>query len=173
MTIKQMPYKTELVEPVKFDVSIYPVSALLTATGVQYATAVANATTTYADLFSISTHTYFPYVKGDLAWAYFNISIEVKGGTNLPHCIYKVEAKNSNYGTWVIQSAEVDYTCTTAYVGMRLEGYILITAGTVDNAPLDIRLQFKSDAANGATETVTAKLKNDTVIRLVGSRDVR
>ena len=172
MTIKQMPYKTELVEPVKFDVSIYPVSALLTATGVQYLAEVANATTTYADLFSISTHTYFPYVKGDLAWAYFNISFEVKGGSATPIATYKVEVKNSNYGTWVIQSAEATYQTTTAYVGMRLEGYILITAGTVDNAPLDIRLQFKSDAA-GATETVTMKLKNDTCLRLVGSRDVR
>ena len=44
MTIKQLPYKTQLVEPVKFDVSIYPVSALLTTNGVQYETAATNQT---------------------------------------------------------------------------------------------------------------------------------
>jgi len=172
MTIQNLPYKTELVEPVKFDVSIYPVSALLTATGVQYLATVNNATTTYANLFSISTHTYFPYVKGLLAWAYFNISVEFLGGSGNPIVTYKVETKNSDYGTWVIQSAEETYQCTTASVGMRLEGYILLAAGTIDHAPFDIRLQFKSSSAS-ATYDVTGKLKNDTCIRLIGSREVR
>jgi len=172
MTINSLPPDTKSVDEVKFDVSIYPVSALLTATGVQYATEVANSTTTYADLFSISTHTYFPYVKGRLAWAYFNISFEAKGGSATPIATYKVETKNSKDSTWVIQSAEATYQTTTSYVGMRLEGYILLATGTIDYAPFDIRLQFKSDAA-GATETVTIKLKNDSLIRLVGSRDVR
>ena len=172
MTIQNLPYKTQLVDPVLFDVSIYPVTGLLTTTGVQYATAVANATTTYADLFSISTHDYFPYVKGLLAWVYFNISVEFLGGSATPIATYKIEVKRSDYATWVIQSAEATYQTTTAYVGMRLEGYIALASGTTDYAPLDIRLQFKSDAA-GATETVTAKLKNDSVIRIVGSREVR
>lgn len=171
MTIKQLPYRTQLVEPIKFDISIYPVSALLTTNGVQYETTVTNSTITYADLFSIDTDTYFPAVKGKLAWVYVNLSFEIKGGTNNPHCIYKAEFKKHDATSWTIMSAEEDYTTTTSYVAQRLEGYIDID--TVSKAPFDIRVQFKSDAANGSTETVTAKLKNDTVIRLVGSREVR
>jgi len=171
MTIKQLPFGAQLVDPVKFDVSIYPVAVLLTTNGVQYEAEVANATTTYADLFSIDTDTYFPAVKGKLAWVYVNLSFEIKGGTNLPVASYKAEFKRHDAAGWTLMSAEETYTTTTAYVGKRLEGYIDID--TVNEAPFDIRIQFKSDAANGATETVTARLKNDTVIRLVGSREVR
>ena len=67
-------------------------------------------------------------------------------------------------------SAEETYTTTTDYVGKRLEGYIGIN--TVKKAPFDIRIQFKSDSTDAA-DLVSAKLKNDTLIRLIGSREVR
>ena len=171
MTVKPLPGGVSLIDPIKFDISIYPVAVLLTTTGVQYEAEVANATTTYADLFSIDTDTYFPDIKGKLGWVYVNLSFEIKGGTNLPVATYKAEFKKANASTWTIMSAEETYTTTTAYVGKRLEGYIDID--TVDEAPFDIRVQFKSDATDGTTETVTAKLKNDTIIRLVGSREAR
>lgn len=160
--------------PVKqefFDVSIYPVAELLTTTGVQYETIVTNGTTSYVDLFDFDTDTYFPDLDGTLAWVYVNISFEVKGGTNLPVVTYKIEAKNGDLASWTIMSAEETYTTTTSYVGKRLEGYLLITTDAIDDAPFDIRLQFKSDATDGTTETIYTRLKNDTVIRLVGSRE--
>ena len=170
MTIKILPFNTKLIEPVNTDASIYPVRALLTTNGVQYATAVNNTGTTYADLFSINTHTYFPHLKGKLTWVYCNISFEALGGSANPIITFKLEAKNSDESTWVIQSAEETYQTTTGYIGQRLEGYLLITASTIDKYPFDIRLQFKSDAAT-VNEDVTMKLKNDSVIRIVGSRE--
>ena len=170
MTARPLPGGVSLIDPIKFDISIYPVAALLTTDGVQYETAVANDTTTYADVFSIDTDTYFPDVKGKLAWVYFNISFEVLGGSSTPIATYKVEIKDANATDWTIMSAEETYQTTTSYAGQSLEGYIKID--TVTNAPFDIRLQAKSDGA-GATERVSVKLKNDTVIRLVGEREMR
>ena len=170
MTEKNLPFGAQLIDPIKFDISIYPVTGLLTTTGVQYETAVANDTTTYADVFSIDTDTYFPDVKGKLAWVYMNISIEILGGSATPIATYKLEIKDYNASSWTIMSAEETYQTTTAYVGMRLEGYIKID--TVTHAPFDIRLQAKSDGT-GATERVSVKLKNDTCIRLVGEREAR
>lgn len=172
MPIQNLPYKTELVEPVKFDVSIYPVRRLVTASGVQYEAEITNATTTYADLFSISTHTWFPYVKGLLAWVYVNISFELKGGSATPSAVYILEAKNSDVSAWTPLSAATTTATTTSSVGYHLEGYILLTASAIDYAPFDIRLQFKSNSAD-ANKEVLLKLKNDTIIRLVGSREVR
>ena len=152
----------------EFDVSIYPVSVLLATDGVQYNTVVTNATTGYVDALSIGTDTYFPDIAGKLAWAYANISFEVLGDAKLPIIVYKVEAKNSTGTSWVIQSAEETYQTTTGYVGKRLEGYLAQTTGTIDSAPFDIRLQFlRSTATSG---TVSVRLKNDTIIRSVGSR---
>ena len=170
MTIKKLPFGAQLVDPVKFDVSIYPVATLITTDGVQYATVVTNQTTTYKDLFSIDTDTYFPAVKGKLAWVYVNLSFEILGGSNTPDITFKAEFKKYDATAWTIMSAEETYTTTTGYVGKRLEGYIKID--TVDRAPFDIRVQFKSDAAT-ANDLVSAKLKNDSVIRLVGSREQR
>ena len=152
-----------------FDVSIYPINSLLTTDGVQYDATVNCTTTTYIDLFDYSTEDFFANLDGTLAWVYVNVSFEVLGGTSLPIVTYKVEARNDG-GAWVIMSAEETYTTTTDYVGKRLEGYLKITDGTIDEAPFDIRLQFKSDAT-GANEDVTARLKNDTVIRLIGTRE--
>ena len=170
MTMKPIPGGVSLVDHVKFDVSIYPVSALLTTNGVQYEAVVTNQTVTYADLFSIDTDTFFSYVEGKLAWVYVNLSFEVKGGSNTPVVTYKAEFKKANDSSWTIMSAAETYTTTTSYVGKRLEGYIDLA--TVDEAPFDIRIQFKSDAAT-ANDLVSAKLKNDTTIRLVGSRERR
>lgn len=171
MTIKQLPFQTQLIDPVKFDVSIYPVSALLTTNGVQYETAITNQTTSYVDLFSIDTDTYFPAVKGKLAWVYVNLSFEIKAGNGTPTATYKAEFKKAKSSSWTIMSAEETYVSVTeSYVGVRLEGYIDID--TVDEAPFDIRVQFKSNGT-AAGDKLYAILKNDTVIRLVGSRETR
>ena len=68
-------------------------------------------------------------------------------------------------------SAEETYVSVTeTYVGVRLEGYIDLA--TVDEAPFDIRVQFKSSGTT-AGDKIYAQLKNDTVIRLVGEREMR
>lgn len=170
MTIESLPFNTKFVEPIKFDISIYPVSGLLTNDGVQYETVVTNSTTTYADLFSIDTDTFFPDLKGKLAWVYMNISMEFLGGSNTPIVTYKLEIKDYNASSWTIMSAQETYQTTTGYIGERLEGYIAID--TVTHVPFDIRVQFKSDGT-GSTNMVSVKLKNDSCIRIVGGRETR
>ncbi len=170
MTIESLPFNTKLVDPINFDISIYPVKGLLTNDGVQYETVVTNSTTTYGDLFSIDTDTYFPALKGKLAWVYMNISMVFLGGSNTPITTYKLEIKDYNATSWTIMSAAETYQTTTSYVGERLEGYMKID--TITHVPFDIRVQFKSDGT-GSTNMVSVKLKNDTIIRLVGSRESR
>ena len=170
MTVKPLPGGVSLIDPIKFDISIYPVSALLTTNGVQYETVVTNSTTTYADLFSIDTDTFFPDLKGKLAWVYMNISMEFLGCSNTPIVTYKLEIKDYKASSWTIMSAQETYQTTTGYIGKRLEGYIAID--TVTHVPFDIRVQFKSDGT-GSTNMVSVKLKNDTCLRLVGGREAR
>jgi len=158
---------TKIVVPKEFDVSIYPASSLLTTNGVQYNTVVTNSTTTYANLFDIDTDTYFPSIVGELAWVYVNISFEVLGGATPPIVTYKLEADNKGLDTWTIMSGQETYTTTTGYVGKRLEGYLKLTTDLVDTAPLSLRVQFKSNGT-GAANMVSIKLKNDSVIRIVG-----
>ena len=158
---------TKIVVPKEFDVSIYPISSLVTTDGVQYDTVVTNSTTTYANLFDIDTDTYLPSIVGELAWVYVNISMEMLGGSNTPIVTYKLEADNKGLDTWTIMSAEETYQTTTGYIGVRLEGYLKLTADLVDTAPLSLKVQFKSDGT-GSTNMVSIKVKNDSVIRLVG-----
>jgi len=156
-------------ESKEFDVSIYPVRALVTTDGVQYDTVKTNqSSTVYTDLFDIDTDTYFPHIVGKLAWVYVNISFEIKGGTNLPTASFKLDADNKGLDTWTIMSAVEPYKTTVGYVAKRLEGYLKITDDLVDKVPLSIRLQFKSSGAT-AIDLASVKLKNDTVIRLVGT----
>ena len=153
-----------VVKPKEFDVSIYPISSLVTTDGVQYDTEVANATTSYVDLFDIDSDTYFPTIIGKLAWVYVNISFEVKYTSGASTVTYKLEADNKGLDAWTIMSAEETYAATSGYVGKRLEGYLKLTAGLVDTAPLSLRLRFKASA-----NLISIQLKNDTVIRLVGT----
>lgn len=175
MTIESLPFNTKLVEPVKFDVSIYPVRALLTTDGVQYATVVTNQTAVYADLFSFDTDTYFPHLKGDLTWVYVNISFILWAGTDDPLATWKIEARNRN-GTWTIMSAEetqqiAAQNSEATALAERLEGYLLLGTN-INKAPFSIRLQFKSDST-AANDLVSMRLKNNSVIRIVGSRETR
>ena len=153
-----------VVKPKEFDVSIYPISSLVTTDGVQYDTEVANATTSYVDLFDIDSDTYFPTIIGKLAWVYVNISFEVKYTSGASTVTFKLEADNKGLDTWTIMSGEPTYAATAAFVGKRLEGYLKLTTDLVDTAPLSLRLQFKASA-----NSITMRLKNDTVIRLVGT----
>lgn len=155
-----------------FDVSVYPVKALVETDGVQYATVVENQTAVYADLFSIDMDTYFPRLRGKLAWVYVNISYILWAGTDDPLVTWKLEAQNKD-GTWTIMSAEETLQISTennegaAHAGS-LEGYLLITTDLIDQIPFSIRLQFKSDST-AANDKASMRLKNDTVIRAVGS----
>ena len=175
MPIQNLPYKTELVEPVVFDRWIYPVRALLTTDGVQYNAVVTNQTATYADLFSIDTDTYYPHTKGDLTYVYVNISFILWAGTDDPLATWKIEARNKD-GTWTIMSAEetqqiAAQNSEALALAERLEGYLLLSSA-IDKAPFSIRCQFKSDST-AANDLVSMRLKNDSVIRFVGSRTER
>lgn len=160
------------VTPVHFDVSVRPVKALVTTDGVQYLAAVSNQTTTYKDLFSLNTDTQYPLVIGKLAYVYVNISFVAWSGSNDPQITYKLEAKNKDLTTWTIMSAQETWTPTgndeANKEAERLEGFLLLTTGLVDTTPLSMRLQFKSAAAT-ANDIVYMRLKNDTVIQLVGT----
>ncbi len=151
----------------EFDDWIYPVRVLLTTDGVQYDTVVTNETVSYVTLFSLNTDTYYPHSVGELIKVYANLSFEILGGSNTPIMTYKAEAKNKALTTWTIMSAEETYQTTTGYIGKRLEGYLKITADAIDKAPFSLRVQFKSDGT-GATNRVSVRLKNDTVIKVVG-----
>ena len=165
---------TVIVKPREFDVSIYPVKALLTTDGVQYAAVVENQTANYADLFSYDIDTYFPQIVGKLAWVYVNISFVLWAGTDDPLVKWKIEARNKD-GTWTIMSAEEEQQIAAqntegTALAERLEGYLLLSSA-IDTAPFSIRLQFKSDST-AANDKASMRLKNDSVIRLVGTHKV-
>ena len=172
MTEKKLPFGAQLVEPVVFDRWIYPVKALLTTDGVQYNAVVTNQTAVYADLFSLDTDTYYPHTKGDLAWVYVNLSFILWAGTDDPLATWKVEARNKN-GTWTIMSAQETQQIAAQNteelaLAERLEAYLLL-GDNINKAPFSIRLQFKSDST-AANDKVSMRLKNDSLIRFVGSR---
>lgn len=158
--------------PEHFDVAIRPVQALVTTDGVQYLAAVTNQTTTYENLFSIDSDTFYPLVIGKLSSVYVNISFKAFSGSNDPEITYKLEAKNKDLTTWTIMSAQETWTPTGDNVAneeaARLEGFLLITTDLVDTAPLSVRLQFKSAGAT-ANDIVSMRLKNDTIIQLIGT----
>lgn len=161
--------------PEQFDDSIRLVRELVTTDGVQYSTAVSNQTTGYIDLFSIDSDTYYPLAIGLLSYVYVNISLSAYTGSNDPDITYKLEAKNKALTDWTIMSAEEVWVPTANVVGdaeaERLEGFLKITTALIDTAPFSIRLQFKSDAAT-ANDIVYMRLKNDTIIQLVGTYKV-
>lgn len=175
MTFTPLPGGVQLVEPIIFDRWIYPVKALLTTDGVQYDTVVTNQTDDYKDLFSIDTHTYFPFDKGLLAWVYVNISFILWAASADPVASWKIEARNKD-GEWTIMS-EVEtqdiaaQTSEGAALAERLEGYLLL-GSTINKAPFSIRLRFKSNGT-ADNDKVSMRLKNDTVIRYPGSREMR
>ena len=162
------------VVPEQFDDAIRPVRALVTTDGVQYSDAVSNQTTDYKDLFSIDTDTYYPLAIGMLSYVYVNISLSAYTGSNDPDITYKLEAKNKALpeADWTIMSAEEVWTPTANVVGdaeeERIEGFLKITLDLIDTAPFSIRLQFKSEAAEAA-DIVYVRLKNSTIIQLVGT----
>lgn len=175
MTVKQLPFGAQLVESVVFDRWIYPVKVLLTTDGVQYNAVVENQTAVYKDLFSVDTDTYYPHTKGDLAWVYVNISFILWAGTDDPLAKWKIEARNKD-GIWTIMSAQEEQQINAQNteelaLAERLEGYLLL-GDNINTAPFSIRLQFKSDST-AANDKVSMRLKNDSVIRFVGSRITR
>lgn len=165
---------TMIIKPREFDVSIYPVRALLTTDGVQYNAVVENQTAVYADLFSYDSDTYFPQIVGELAWVYVNISFILWAGTDDPLVTWKIEARNKG-GTWTIMSAAetqqiAAQNSEAAALAERLEGYLLLGTN-INKAPFSIRLQFKSDST-AANDKASMRIKNDSVIRLVGTHKV-
>lgn len=177
MTIESLPYDTKLVDPVMFDVSIYPVRALVTTDGVQYATAITNQTAGYLDAsdYSFDTDTYFPYLKGNLAWVYVKFSFILWAGTDDPTVKWILQARNRN-GTWTNMSSEESQVIAAqnseaTALAESLEGYLSL-ASAINTVPFSIRLRVKSDST-AANDKVSMRLKNDTVIRIVGARETR
>ena len=58
----------------------------------------------------------------------------------------------------------------TTYVAKRIKGYLDIKTN-ITTAPFEIRLIFQSNEATPGI--ATGKIKNDTTIRIVGSREAR
>lgn len=156
----------------EFDVTFYLVRALVTTDGVQYMASVTNQTTTYKDLFSVHSDTYYPLIVGKLSRVYVYISFKAFSGSNDPEITFKLQAKNKTLTTWTDVSAAETWTPTgndlANEAAKYLEGELLLTTDFIDVAPLSLRLQFKSDAAT-ANDIVSMRLKNDSVVRLVGT----
>jgi len=150
-----------------FDLSMYPVRAQGSADGVQYS---AEVVTVDLDVdytaFTIDTFTYFPRMIGVLAWVYYNISFMLKAGSATADVIYKLQARNKA-GTWTDMCAAVTNTdINTTYVAKRVEGYLDIKTN-ITKVPFEMRLIVQSNEATPGI--ATCKIKNDTVIRAVGS----
>jgi len=150
-----------------FDVSIYPVRAQGTADGVQYSAEIVTVTiNTDYELLSFKTDNFFPRLTGTLAWVYYNISFSVKAGNATADVIYKLQARNKD-GTWTDMSAAVTLTdLNTTYIAYRVEGYLAIGAN-INQIPFEMRLIVQSN--EGTPGIATGKVKNDTIIRAVGS----
>ena len=154
-----------------FDISDYPVRAQGTTDGVQYDTEVVTVTiNTDYELLLWKSEDNYPETKGNLAWVHYNISFSLKAGSATADIKWKLQARNKG-GTWTDMCAEQTETnIGTTYVAKRIKGYLDIKTN-ITTAPFEIRLIFQSNEATPGI--ATGKIKNDTTIRIVGSREAR
>lgn len=150
----------------EFDLTDYPVKAQGATDGVQYDAEVVtvDADTDY-ELLLWKSEDSFSRIEGNLIWVYYNISFSLKAGSATADLKWKLQARNKD-GTWTDMCAEQTETdINTAYVAKRIEGYLDIKTN-ITTAPFEMRLIFQS---NETTPGIgTGKIKNDTVIRMVG-----
>ncbi len=150
-----------------FDVSMRPVRAQGTITGVQYGDEVVTVTAdTDYELLNFKTIDRYPRLRGTLAYVYYNISFELKAGSATADLIWKLQARNKD-GTWTdMCAAQTETNINTTYVEKRIEGFFDIKTN-ITEIPFEVRLIFQS---NEATPGIgTGRVKNDTVINPVGS----
>lgn len=151
-----------------FDLTNYPIKAQGTTNsdGVQYGDEVVtvDADTDYVLLTYDSTASY-PKLAGNLAWVHYNIVFELKAGNSTADLKWKLQARNKG-GTWTDMCAEqTESNINTTYVAKRIKGYLDIKTN-ITEMPFEMRLIFQS---NETTPGIgTGKVKNDTVIRMVG-----
>jgi len=128
-----------------FDVSIRPVRAQLTTTGVQWSTEVQSvAANVDVELLNIKTIDRFPRLRGTLSDVYANISIQLKAGTATADLIWKVQARNKD-GTWTdMCAAQTETNINTTYVAKRVEGFFDIKTN-ITQIPFEVRVILKSN----------------------------
>jgi len=144
------------------DVTLYPVCADLTATGVQYGTEVTTgAANTDVLLFE---YTFNPPHGGDILWVYFLVGISFRAvSTATADMTWVAQARNMD-GTWVdlfVAQTEEDVGAG-AWVDFKKEGYFCKVAN-FNSIPMDFRILYQCNELNEGR----ARPKNNTIIRPV------
>jgi len=167
----QVSKLTKELKAMNFDVSVYPVRAQGTTDGVQY-DSTGTATTvkdTDIDLWTFDSHDYFSELEGNLAWVYYNVSMELKAGSATADLKWRLKArdKGSTAG-WVDMCAEQTETdINTTYVAKRIEGYVDIQAG-VELMPLEMKVVLQSNESSTGNGEGIGRIKNDSFVRIIG-----
>ena len=154
----------------EFDVSVYPVRAQGTTDGVQYySTGATTTAATDIDLWTFDSYDYHPRLAGNLAWCYYNVSMELKAGSTGADLKWRLKARDrGSTAGWVNMCAEQTETdINTTYVAKQIEGYLDIQTGA-ELMPLEMKVVMQSNESSTASGEGIGRIKNDTIIRLVG-----
>lgn len=156
-----------MIKNMNFDVTVYPVRAQGTITGVQWSSEVVTVTAaTDYTLLSFSFDDYFPRLTGTLAWVYYTIYFQLKAGNGTADLKWKLQARNKA-GTWTDMCAEqTAANIGTVYVDKVIKGYLAIGAN-INQIPFEMRIIMQSNEATPGI--ATGKIKNTTSIRAIGS----
>ncbi|MHA1330656.1 MAG: hypothetical protein ACTSR2_06235 [Candidatus Hodarchaeales archaeon] len=155
------------------DVTLYPVTGLLTANGVQYLDSVQTGDCNIE--VSLGSFNFAPGPSGNIQWAFFHIEAAFKAG----HCPcatmqWKVQAKDIDTDNWQDLSdwtqigAEGDnpaccYGVGISYSDVYLEGYAEHGDCQLTSVPFQYRALFRCDRY----EEGYGKLKNDSYVRAI------
>ncbi len=155
----------------EFDVSVYPVRAQGTTDGVQYdSTGVSSSGAgTDIDLWTFDSYDYYPRLAGDLAWCYYNISMQLWAGSTSADVKWRLKAKDrGSTAGWVNMCAEqTEADIGTTGTAKQIEGYLDIQTGA-ELMPLEMKVVMQSNESSTASGEGIGRIKNDTVIRMVG-----
>ncbi len=148
----------------EFDVSVYPVRAQGATDGVQYgSTGVAAVENTDIDLWTFDSSDYYSRLAGDLAWVYYNVSMELRAGSTGAALKWRLQARDKGETTWINMCAEqTEIDIGTTGAAKRIEGYLDIQTGA-ELMPLEMKVILQTSTGEGI-----GRMKNDTTIRLVG-----
>lgn len=152
-----------------FDISFYPVRAQGTTGGVQYTTAVSSSgADTDVDLWTFDAHDYFPRLTGSLAWAHYDINLELKAGSTSSDVKWRLKARDRGATGWTNMCAlQTETDIGTTYAAKAIAGYLDIQ-DNIENMPFEMKIVMQSNESSTASGEAIGRIKNDTIIRAVG-----
>ena len=137
------------------------VAADITATGIQWSTAV---DTTTADTYvTVLSKTIEPGIQGDLLWLELGLTCGLRAVTSATaDLIWKWQARNKG-GTWVdLHTAVTETNIGTTEVERTMSGYFALTAN-INHVPIEIQLLLQCNETNEGR----GRVKNSSYARLV------